>query len=81
MKQNELLIQQEARINQLKEAQDGIVGAMPAGLQSIIGMAKKLKMALQAGLGPIFLIGAVIALAIKSFGESITELSFNGETS
>ena len=65
--QNELLIQQEARINQLKEAQDGIVGAMPAGLQSIIGMAKKLKMALQAGLGPIFLIGAVIALAIKSF--------------
>ena len=65
--QNELLIQQEARINELKEAQDGIVGAMPAGLQSIIGMAKKLKMALQAGLGPIFLIGAVIALAIKSF--------------
>jgi hypothetical protein len=65
--QNELLIKQEARINELKEAQDGIVGAMPAGLQSIIGMAKKLKMALQAGLGPIFLIGAVIALAIKSF--------------
>ena len=65
--QNELLIQQEARINELKEAQDGIVGAMPAGLQSIIGVARKLKMALQAGLGPIFLIGAVIALAIKSF--------------
>lgn len=65
--QNELLIQQEARINELKEAQDGIVGAMPAGLQNIIGVAKKLKMALQAGLGPIFLIGAVIALAIKSF--------------
>ena len=65
--QNELLIQQEARINELKEAQDGIVGALPAGLQSIIGVAKKLKMALQAGLGPIFLIGAVIALAIKSF--------------
>jgi hypothetical protein len=65
--QNELLIQQEGRINELKEAQDGIVGALPAGLQSIIGMAKKLKMALQAGLGPIFVIGAVIALAIKSF--------------
>jgi hypothetical protein len=65
--QNELLIQQEARINELKEAQDGIVGAMPAGLQSIIGVARKLKMALQSGLGPIFLIGAVIALAIKSF--------------
>lgn len=65
--QNELLIQQEARINELKEAQDGIIGAMPAGLQSIIGMARKLKMALQAGLGPIFLIGAAIALAIKSF--------------
>jgi hypothetical protein len=65
--QNELLIKQEARLNELKEAQDGIIGALPAGLQSIIGVAKKLKMALAAGFGPIFIIGAILALAIKSF--------------
>ena len=40
---------------------------LPAGLQSAIGGAKKLGTAMKAGMGPLFLLGAVLVAALKSF--------------
>jgi len=43
------------------------MGMLPAGLQSAIGGAKKLGTAMKAGMGPLFLLGAVLVAALKSF--------------
>ena len=65
--QTEELYKKEQRILELKSQQEGIVSQLPSGIQSMIGFVQKLGAAIKAGFGPLFLIGAILAVAIKSF--------------
>jgi ATP-binding cassette subfamily F protein 3 len=67
--QTEELYKKEQRILELKSQQDSLINQMPDGIQKSIGFAKGLGNAIKAGMGPLFLIGAVLALAISSFVE------------
>jgi transcriptional regulator with XRE-family HTH domain len=67
--QTEELYKKEQRILELKSQQDSLINQMPDGIQKSIGFAKGLGNAIKAGMGPLFLIGAVLALAISSFAE------------
>lgn len=57
----------ERRIKAIKEQQEEVLGMMPGNIQQMVGFAKNLGAALKAGLGPIFIVGAVIMAALKSF--------------
>jgi hypothetical protein len=69
VKQTEKLYQKEQRLLELKKQQGDLLEQAPEGLQKSIGFAKGLGNAIKAGMGPLFLIGAVLALAISSFKE------------
>jgi hypothetical protein len=64
--QEQMFLKQQ-RLNELEKIQGDLMSQMPAGLQSAIGFAKGLGNAIKAGMGPLFLVGAVIAAAVKSF--------------
>jgi hypothetical protein len=66
---NENLIQQEERLNQIKEEGDDLYQRLPAFLQDGVDMAKKLGKSLSAGMLPIAIIGALVAAALVSFTE------------
>jgi len=59
----------ENRLTEIKSQQDDLINQLPEGLKSSIGFAKGLGNAIKAGMGPLFLIGGVLALAISSFTE------------
>jgi transcriptional regulator with XRE-family HTH domain len=63
------LEKQENRLTEIKSQQDDLINQLPDGLKSSIGFAKGLGNAIKAGMGPLFLIGGVLALAISSFKE------------
>ncbi len=63
----EKLYQQEERLKEIKKQQQGILGMMPDGIKQMVGFAKDFGTAIKAGLGPLFIVGAVIAAAVKSF--------------
>jgi len=80
--QNENLLKQEERLKQLKEGQNQIMGALPAGLQKSIGFIKNMitgikAFGLEAGIataGITLAIGAIVAglaafTALESAGE------------
>jgi hypothetical protein len=64
--QEQMYLKQQ-RLEEIERQRDGLLGQMPDGLQKSIGFAKNLGNAIKAGMGPLFLIGAVIAAAVKSF--------------
>ena len=66
---NENLIQQEERLNQIKEEGDELYQRLPAFLQDGVDMAKKLGKSLSTGMLPIVIIGALLAAALVSFTE------------
>ena len=66
---NENLIQQEERLNQIKEEGDDLYQRLPSFLQDGVDMAKKLGKSLSAGMLPIAIIGALVAAALVSFTE------------
>jgi hypothetical protein len=63
------LEKQENRLTEIQSQQESLLNQMPEGLKSSITFAKGLGNAIKAGMGPLFLIGAVLALAISSFVE------------
>jgi len=63
------LEKQENRLTEIQSQQESLLNQMPEGLKSSITFAKGLGNAIKAGMGPLFLIGAVLALAISSFKE------------
>ena len=63
------LEKQENRLTEIQSQQESLINQMPEGLKSSITFAKGLGNAIKAGMGPLFLIGAVLALAISSFVE------------
>lgn len=65
--QKDQLKQKQEALNELQSQQGELMGMLPAGLQSAIGGAKKLGTAMKAGMGPLFLLGAVLVAALKSF--------------
>lgn len=65
--QKDQLKQKQETLNELQSQQGELMGMLPAGLQSAIGGAKKLGTAMKAGMGPLFLIGALLIAAVKSF--------------
>ena len=65
--QTENAFKQEQRILAIKEQQKGLIDQMPDGIKDSIGFAKGLGDAIKTGVGPLFLLGAVVALVIKSF--------------
>jgi len=67
--QQELLYKKEQRLNELERQRSELLDVMPDGIQKSIGFAKGLGNAIKAGMGPLFLIGGVLLLAIASFKE------------
>ena len=67
LRQTDALRQKQERLNYLQEQQSELTGMLPDGLQKSIGFAKSLGNAIKGGLGPLFLAGAVLAAALKSF--------------
>ena len=67
--QEELLYKKEQRLLEIKSQQEGIVSQLPSGIQSMIGFVQKLGAAIKAGFGPLFLVGAILVAAIKSFSD------------
>ncbi len=63
----EKVFEKQQRLLELEKQRDGLISQMPDGIQKAIEFSKGLGTAIKAGLGPIFLIGGVLALAIKSF--------------
>lgn len=49
------------------EILQGMNDSLPGPIKQMLGFAKKLRAAFVAGMGPLFLLGAVLAAAIKSF--------------
>ena len=45
----------------------GMMDNLPGPIQKMIGFARSFGTALKAGMGPLFLIGALVAAALKSF--------------
>jgi hypothetical protein len=63
----EQLYKKEQRLLEIQRQQESLISQMPEGIQQSIGFAKGLGDAIKAGIGPLFLIGAALALAISSF--------------
>jgi hypothetical protein len=63
----EKLFKQQERTKALQEQQKSLVEKLPEGMKDSIGFAKGLGDAIKTGTGPLFLIGAVVALVIQSF--------------
>ena len=64
---NENLLKQQERLVELQKQQDQLVGALPEGLQSALTVVKDLIKGIAAGLGPIVILGAVLAAALSEF--------------
>jgi hypothetical protein len=67
LRQTEALRQKQERLNYLKEQESELTGMLPDGIQKAVGFAKSLGNAIKGGLGPLFLVGALAAAALKSF--------------
>ena len=61
------LKQKQEVLTELQSQQTEAMGMLPAGLQSAIGGARTLGTAMKVGLGPLFVVGAILVAAIKSF--------------
>ena len=67
LKQKDKQEKKQVRTNQLREQEGELLGMLPAGLQSAVGFAKKFGAALKSGMGPLFIIGAILMAALSSF--------------
>jgi hypothetical protein len=67
LKQKDKQEKTQVRTNQLREQEGELLGMLPAGLQSAVGFAKKFGTALKSGMGPLFIIGAILMAALSSF--------------
>jgi len=67
LKQKDKQEKTQVRTNQLREQEGELLGMLPAGLQSAVGFAKKFGAALKSGMGPLFIIGAILMAALSSF--------------
>jgi len=61
------LRQKQEVLTELQKQQGDAMSMLPAGLQSAIGGARTLGSALKVGLGPLFVIGAILVATLKSF--------------
>ena len=61
------LKQKQEVLTELQKQQGDAMSMLPAGLQSAIGGARTLGSALKVGLGPLFVIGAILVATLKSF--------------
>jgi hypothetical protein len=66
---NENLIQQQTRLKQIQEESDDLYQRLPSFLQDGVDMAKKLANGISEGIGPIVIMGALLAAALVSFSE------------
>ena len=66
-KETENLFKQEQRVLQLRKQQEDLLNQMPEPIKNAVELAKGLGNAIKAGLGPLFIIGAVVTAAFKSF--------------
>ena len=64
---NENLVRQQERLVELQKQQEKLVGALPEGLQSALTVVQDLIKGVAAGLGPIVILGAVLAAALTEF--------------
>jgi hypothetical protein len=55
------------QLNMKTDILTGMMDSLPGPIQSMVNGAKSFGMALKAGMGPLFIIGAVVAAALKSF--------------
>jgi hypothetical protein len=78
---NENLIQQEERLNQIKEEGNRLYEKLPGFLQDGVDLAKDLGKGLLSGMLPLVLIGLLLAAAVDSFTElSAASKKFREET-
>ena len=78
---NENLIQQEERLNQIKEEGNRLYEKLPGFLQDGVDLAKDLGKGLMSGMLPLVLIGLLLAAALDSFTEiSAASKKFREET-
>jgi hypothetical protein len=78
---NENLIQQEERLNQIKEEGNKLYERLPGFLQDGVDLAKDLGKGLMSGMLPLVLIGLLLAAAVDSFTElSAASKKFREET-
>jgi hypothetical protein len=63
----EKLFLKEQRLQEIEKQREDLISQMPEGIQSAIGFAKSLGTAIKGGLGPLFLMGSLLILALKSF--------------
>jgi len=78
---NENLIQQEERLNQIKEEGNRLYEKLPGFLQDGVDLAKDLGKGLMSGMLPLVLIGLLLAAAVDSFTElSAASKKFREET-
>ena len=66
---NENLISQQERLQKIQEESDDLYQKLPTFLQDGVDMAKKLAKGIASGLGPIVIMGALLAAALSSFTE------------
>jgi hypothetical protein len=66
---NENLIAQQDRLQKIQEESDELYQKLPTFLQDGVDMAKKLAKGIASGLGPIVIMGALLAAALSSFTE------------
>lgn len=66
---NENLIAQQERLQKINEEADSLYEKLPTFLQDGVDMAKKLAKGIASGLGPIVIMGALLAAALDSFTE------------
>lgn len=67
--QQVMMRKEQERINMIMDEQKGLFDSLPAPIQQSIGFAKKLGTAMKAGLGPLVIIGAIVAATFKSFSD------------
>jgi len=67
LKMKEAQVNYGLRLEEIERQQQDLISQMPEGIQNSIGFAKQLGGAIKGGFGPLFLIGSILALAIKSF--------------
>ncbi len=66
---NQKLLAQQDRLVELKKQQDDLVSRLPEGLQSAVNYIGDMAKGIAAGLGPIVIMGALLAAALTSFSE------------
>lgn len=66
-RETEILFKKEQRVLEIRKQQEGLLNQMPGPIKEAAEMAKGLGTAIKAGLGPLFIVGAVIGAAFKSF--------------